>query len=38
MEEVDVEMDDIELIGAAAQLFEHHDMIGDVITDAGIEP
>ena len=38
MKLIDVEMQDVELIGAARDLVEHQHVIGDDIADVGLEP
>ena len=35
LQEIDVEMDHVELIGPPADAVEHHEVAGDVIADAG---
>ena len=38
MELIDMEMQDVEVVGALADAIEHQHVIGDRIADAGVEP
>jgi hypothetical protein len=38
MDQVDMKVQHIEILGALPDLLEHHDMIGQSILDPGIEP